>query len=143
MPNDSIISSELGIWHWIGAIGGLIVSVVGFRHGVVIVLNEREKNIVKSKLRHSPNKLKLAIKENLGENYFLFCGAFVYRLGREVLNLERGVQLPYALPNFLQIIHHLAANDNVREIGRCVRSPRQGHPHWAERPSENGRAASS
>lgn len=25
-------------------------------------------------------------------------GAFVYRLGREVLNLERGVQLPYALP---------------------------------------------
>ena len=24
-------------------------------------------------------------------------GAFVYRLGRQILNLERGVQLPYAL----------------------------------------------
>ena len=31
-------------------------------------------------------------------------GAFVYRLGREVLNLERGVQLPYALPHFLHFV---------------------------------------
>ena len=31
-------------------------------------------------------------------------GAFVYRLGREVLNLERGVQFPYALPTKTMIV---------------------------------------
>jgi len=26
------------------------------------------------------------------------CGPFVYRLGRQVFNLERGVRFPYGLP---------------------------------------------
>ena len=44
--------------------------------------------------------LKLfAIRENLGEDILPVCGGFVYRLGREILILERRVRFPYLLPN--------------------------------------------
>jgi hypothetical protein len=32
-------------------------------------------------------------------------GPFVYRLGRQVFNLKRGVRLPYGLPFFQTFLH--------------------------------------